>query len=1071
MVLRRITLLAIGFLGLSYFLSGPYVSQAQAPPNIFSGKFYKFDVIAASNESPLESVLAAPSINDNGVVSFVGATAGPLNQILVSDAPAFWRSIRQTGLSIGGDTQINNSNQIVALDTIVGLNQMVLRIWDGNTTNSSTIAAGANGGAGLNDFARIFADQSLNNSGQLAFSGQQRITFTNLLITGLRTDPNFSQTPLAAGLHPMLADTGDLVVRAGSLTTSPIRMYNYALNVVTDIATTAMGFTALGARPGISDDGQVVVFYGNLGPNMLNLSTGVGVFASINDGGPIRRIIRLTNRNVEQLFTGGNDDGVCDPGENCQPGELGIGAANNALFFNFFEADSRVAVANQSLGGAGIVDDTFVVSFIGTPNAASSAPQYFSNQRGLWTIRVNVRNEGGNIREKPARAIPVIQINDVLGARTITDVVVYDQIANAATDDAFAARTQRPGDHKVTFFAATNSGNLIVRGSHLDSDEDSLLDHWETMGVDFDGNGSIDLPLNQPPFNANVNRKDLFVEIDYMNAPGNHTHQPVAAALQMVGNVFAFAPVNNPVGLPGITLHNMVDESLQDIVGLTFGARVAGPANDFTDLKVGEPLSLCGAGANDGHLGTAADRASANCINILGARRLVFRYCIFGHNQPMPAHTSSGIAELGGNDFMVTLGGWTPVNIANARGANCNVGETPLQCGQREVEAGTYMHELGHALNLRHGGDQYFNCKPNYLSIMSYSLQLKIFDPNRPLNYSTQALGNLNETNLNEPVGIGGPAGRTTTHGLMNGMMFRISPANGPIDWNNMNGSGEVGVMENINHIIALGCANDDDGNMVADGLTLLTGVHDWSIIRLGFRDSRNFNNGSDHFVTPGIELTADAAEAVAAQVDADGDGIPNSSDNCPGTFNPDQADGDGDGFGNVCDCDASVSPTSYFFYSNGGSGSSNMTLLAGCGWTAISNDTWIILTSSDSGTGSDVVSFETRENFSLLSRQGTITAAGQTITVTQLGNCSFSIAPQSASFGSSGGSGNVTLTVSDSCDWTAASNASWVTITSGPGGVGSATVTYQVAANGTGAMRISTLTIAGKTFTVKQKP
>jgi hypothetical protein len=35
---------------------------------------------------------------------------------------------------------------------------------------------------------------------------------------------------------------------------------------------------------------------------------------------------------------------------------------------------------------------------------------------------------------------------------------------------------------------------------------------------------------------------------------------------------------------------------------------------------------------------------------------------------------------------------------------------------------------------------------------------------------------------------------------------------------------------------------------------------------------------------------------------DSDGDGIPNSSDNCPGTVNTDQADCDGDGTGDACD-------------------------------------------------------------------------------------------------------------------------------------------------------------------------
>src|SRR6478752_1406082 len=43
---------------------------------------------------------------------------------------------------------------------------------------------------------------------------------------------------------------------------------------------------------------------------------------------------------------------------------------------------------------------------------------------------------------------------------------------------------------------------------------------------------------------------------------------------------------------------------------------------------------------------------------------------------------------------------------------------------------------------------------------------------------------------------------------------------------------------------------------------------------------------------------------------DFDGDGVPNASDNCPYTPNPDQADSDGDGKGDVCDpCPMAANP------------------------------------------------------------------------------------------------------------------------------------------------------------------
>src|SRR6476469_7898593 len=39
-----------------------------------------------------------------------------------------------------------------------------------------------------------------------------------------------------------------------------------------------------------------------------------------------------------------------------------------------------------------------------------------------------------------------------------------------------------------------------------------------------------------------------------------------------------------------------------------------------------------------------------------------------------------------------------------------------------------------------------------------------------------------------------------------------------------------------------------------------------------------------------------------ASDADSDGDGIPDSQDNCPSISNPDQQDTDGDGIGAVCD-------------------------------------------------------------------------------------------------------------------------------------------------------------------------
>ena len=74
--------------------------------------------------------------------------------------------------------------------------------------------------------------------------------------------------------------------------------------------------------------------------------------------------------------------------------------------------------------------------------------------------------------------------------------------------------------------------------------------------------------------------------------------------------------------------------------------------------------------------------------------------------------------------------------------------------GSTEEQKGTLMHELGHNLGLRHGGSDDVNCKPNYLSVMSYSFQMPIFVGLRPADYSQSDLPDLNELHLNEVAGI-----------------------------------------------------------------------------------------------------------------------------------------------------------------------------------------------------------------------------------------------------------------------------------------------------------------------------
>ena len=81
---------------------------------------------------------------------------------------------------------------------------------------------------------------------------------------------------------------------------------------------------------------------------------------------------------------------------------------------------------------------------------------------------------------------------------------------------------------------------------------------------------------------------------------------------------------------------------------------------------------------------------------------------------------------------------------------------------------------------------------------------------------------------------------------------------------------------------------------------------------------------------------------------------------------------------------------------------------------------------------------------------------------------CSYFLFPDAQLVSKDAGSFSVSVTAGVGCGWTASSNDSWITITSGSSGSGNGTVNYDVSAN-TGGLRIGSMTIAGISFTVYQ--
>jgi hypothetical protein len=167
-------------------------------------------------------------------------------------------------------------------------------------------------------------------------------------------------------------------------------------------------------------------------------------------------------------------------------------------------------------------------------------------------------------------------------------------------------------------------------------------------------------------------------------------------------------------------------------------------------------------------------------------------------------------------------------------------------------------------------------------------------------------------------------------------------------------------------------------------------------------------------------------------------------------------------------ECRFELGSPSTSFPNSGGSGSVQVRASSAlCEWTATSHVDWIEIRSGRNGKGNGAIEYEAAPTTGP-SRTGTLTVAGQTVTVTQGEGCRHSISPQHQSLPAAGGSRSFAVTTEEGCAWTVRSNADWIAISSGASGRGAASVAYSVAAN-QGPARTGTIAATGGTFTVEQ--
>ncbi len=410
-----------------------------------------------------------------------------------------------------------------------------------------------------------------------------------------------------------------------------------------------------------------------------------------------------------------------------------------------------------------------------------------------------------------------------------------------------------------------------------DEDKDGLLDDWEKNGIDVDGD---DIPdLNLPLMGANYRKKDLFVELDAM--AGFPVDVP---AIERVIAAFAAAPadmVDNPDGSAGVTLHVIVDETNL-------------PAISSTALSALDTLKPA-------FFGTPTERAQTDIWDDLREAKLrVFRYCLWADDCISNGKNISGYAELPGNDFLVaagTVSGWSSSFTPN----------TSLAL------SGTFMHELGHTLGLRHGAVDNILYKPNYFSVMNYTFQCPWtgIESAWKLDYAREVGSPLDESALEETLGVDGPGDRTMVFNSapdgMTPVRTMVAADSAQVDWNQMNGIELMTVQRDINRFRL---------SVTASPGQTLEAATDWDRLYYHLGGDSQFDDGvaRDPARLP-VEFTEDdilefnstaVIDLTSCPGDANGDEVVNFGDitevlnNWLADYSPATGPGDGNGDGVV---------------------------------------------------------------------------------------------------------------------------------------------------------------------------
>lgn len=417
-------------------------------------------VRASTGQAGLNVIGLHPSMNDDGDLAFV-ATDGSGQGVFFVPGPAGTAPVRVSvagSATYGSELQINNAQQIGVV-SVVGA-QRRARIYTAPAGGSLVIASSSIPRSTTSHFDALGNFVSLSNDGRLAFLGLESPvsgdSFWELHLSDTEVDrrdffsllSEVAEFPIPPDLFGrQWAADGERVVfgvRRGDIEDITWHSIAGLLGTSVSVATTANGrWSGLGVRPGMSDDGKVVVFCGTLTaagaaaltvaqPALPPLNAGLGVFAAIlNAGGDGFQFLRLAGLAA---------NGFLEPGENWTDTDSDgvVDATEDGAGFTAFDLDARLAVERTPPGThrfafLGTGPGTLVGLYSGRFDAAKFAIKALPTAVALVT------------RELPgvAQTLTAVSIHDAVNAS--------NQLAfrfQTATDSQVAVATRRLDPHR-----------------------------------------------------------------------------------------------------------------------------------------------------------------------------------------------------------------------------------------------------------------------------------------------------------------------------------------------------------------------------------------------------------------------------------------------------------------------------------------------------------------------------------------------------------------------------------------------------------------------------------------------